>query len=677
MNFESLCLIFAVLLFCVFLSLAVHRRRDLAAAMRVFALGIVLTNLVMMLPLLPRMDSVPQDPSKSIFLGDALRANPVRSFFFALQMGSLDADYSKLLSAVRESATTGYGLFFTVLCVLSPLVFGGFIVTLFEGATARIKYHAFRRFSDVFYFSELNENSVMLAESIAMRDKKILIVFCNCRSAEESAHESRAREAGFVLLPESECSLTRRSAHRQYYFEIAENQDENLSRTKKLIARYTAKKKQNVDLLKVFLFSEQEEAGFTLSSIDKKGLDVVLINRDRSVAYSLLLENPLYRAIGNGKKEVSVLVVGTGKIGNEIIRACVWCGQLGSEYSLRIQVVDKDAERYRSCLKKECPELFCGDYDISFYQADVETDAFTQILDANCRDVNYIAVCLGDDELSIHTALYLRSLYLGNDPDFRNEPAISVLVSERTKSESLRSFAAIDRERLVKKGLSDSSEYAQNYNLFPFGSWYSIYSRGFIVDSAVERLALNTHAAYEEMFGNGPVPEKDIRVSYTHSETNRRSDRANAVHIGYKLFLLGYRLKQKSSATAGEIAASGKYAEELLGKLRDKPTVERLKKIEHDRWNAFMRGEGWRGATIDEAIKYGAYTSGNHKFIRAKLHPCICSWDELDDVAKKFDPKFKYYDEAFITGIPSVLGLVDDGQINITKVQYILAKDAQ
>ena len=212
---------------------------------------------------------------------------------------------------------------------------------------------------------------------------------------------------------------------------------------------------------------------------------------------------------------------------------------------------------------------------------------------------------------------------------------------------------------------------------FPFGSWSSIYSHDFIVNSAVEQLALNTHAAYEKMFANGPVPEKDIRVSYTHSENNRRSDRANAIHIGYKLFLLGYELKRTSSATAEEIAASRMLAEELLNKLGDAQTVEELKKIEHERWNAFMRSEGWRRATIDEAVKYSAYTSGNHKFIRAKLHPCICSWAELDDVAKRFDPNFKYYDEAFIIEMPSVLGLVEDSRINITKAQYILTKNAQ
>ena len=578
MNFESICLIVALVLFIASLALALYRRRDLAAAMRVFALGIVLTNLVMLLPLLPRIDGLPQGPSNPVSSGDVLRANPVRSFFYALQMGSLDADYSKLLSAVRESATAGYRLFFTVLCVLSPLIFGGFIVTLFEGATARIKYYAFRRVSDVFYFSELNEKSVMLAESVSAHDRKNLVVFCNCGSAGGSPLESRAREDGFVLLAESECALTGRSAHRRYYFEIAENQDENLSRTEKLISCYAAAKDQDICLLKIFLFSEQEEAGFTLSSIDKKGLDVVLVNRDRSVSYSLLLENPLYRALKDGKKGLSVLVVGAGKIGNEIIRACVWCGQLGPEYSLRIQVVDKDAERYRSCLRKECPELFGDGYDISFYQADVETDVFAQILDANCRDVNYIAVCLGDDELSIHTALYLRAWYLGNDPEFRNEPIISVLVGERTKSESLRSFTAIDRERLVRKDIAVSSEHAQNYDLFPFGSWSSIYSHDFIVNSAVEQLALNTHAAYEKMFANGPVPEKDIRVlaitaQYTWSTQElaeiSEKQRLTQLEISEKERITQLEILEKQNASQVEILEKQRLTQlEILEKQR-------------------------------------------------------------------------------------------------------------
>ena len=104
--------------------------------------------------------------------------------------------------------------------------------------------------------------------------------------------------------------------------------------------------------------------------------------------------------------------------------------------------------------------------------------------------------------------------------------------------------------------------------------------------------------------------------------------------------------------------------------------AQRLKELEHGRWNAFMRSEGWQGATVAEAEKYGAFTDGNHKFIRAKLHPCICSWDELDGVSERFDPSFKHYDEVFITEITSVLGLVDEGRINIARAQYVLTKGA-
>ena len=383
-----------------------------------------------------------------------------------------------------------------------------------------------------------------------------------------------------------------------------------------------------------------------LSSIDKKGLNVVLINRNRAVAYNLLFKEPLFLALSSKEKQLSILVVGSGSIGHELIKACAWCGQLGFEYKLQINIVDKNISWYKKFLQKECPELFNGQYDLKFYEADVQTEDFEQILIKHCKKINYIITTLGNDGLNIKTALYLRSFYLRTSADFSYEPIIAVQITDKTKNAYAKEFTAIDRERINHRGWKINSLSAQNYNLVPFGSNDSIYSYNFIIDSETEKLAINSHAVYELMFTSNKATESDIRKNYGLNELNRRSNQANAIHIIYKLFIFGYEIKKIENATEKEIEESKKLSTELKEKFMNKTIIEKLSRLEHERWNAFMRTEGWHGATVKNVEKYIYQTEGSHKFSRAKLHACICPWKELDDVVEKYDKHIKEYDRS-------------------------------
>ena len=154
---------------------------------------------------------------------------------------------------------------------------------------------------------------------------------------------------------------------------------------------------------------------------------------------------------------------------------------------------------------------------------------------------------------------------------------------------------------------------------------------------------------------------------------NRRSSRAGGLHLLYKLSMLGYELKEASSATVEELATSKELLAELKAKLDDESVMDSLMQMEHARWNAYMRSEGYRGVSIQQAQVYKE-TTGSHRHLRAKLHACLCSWDELDAVCRMFDPKLKVYDGVFIRNAPAVLGIVDDTSINISRVHNILVR---
>lgn len=657
-----LLLIFTLVFFFVYVFVF---RRNLKQPVRILALVVLISNMIMLAPILPPHESI-DETAKEV----TVKANPVEVFFYSLQLTSLDAQYGDLILRASDKGLA-YKSLFIILCILSPLIFGGTILSFSSVITNKIKYFVFSLFSDVYYFSELNEASLKLAQSIIQNNPKALIVFCNYNGKEKSNTASIAMEKSFVLLNNSELKFARHPFfHKKFFFEISDKQDVNVDSSKKLLALFNTAKAKNKMLHKIFLFSDSESSFCTFDSNDLSKTPLILINRRRIVANNLLFSIPLYKAISNNEKCISVLVVGAGSTGNEIIKSCVWCGQLGDDYQLKVTVIDKNASLYKSQLLKECPEFFNGEYKLDFFDADVTTKDFENILNTNCRNVNYIVVVLGNDELNIQTSIFLRGHYLRSNLDKKNEPLIIPIVFNGLKHSQAKSLA----EKDIKNTNTVTNIITQTYNIIPFGSTDSIYSYNQIVNSEIEKLAINVHAAYDKLFSETKSTEAKIIANYNLNETNRNSNRANAIHILYKLFLLGYGMKPYSQATSEERKKSLMLIQKLVLQLNTSSIIEKLSKLEHDRWNAFERSEGWQGVSCEDTEKYLPYTNGKHKNNCAKLHPCICTWEELDAVSAKFDPKLKIYDELLIKEIPAILGLDESPQINISNVKYVLVE---
>lgn len=627
---------------------AVKKRRKVEDCLRILGTGAVLTIIVLFIPL-----------NKGLSI----------AFLTALQVGFLNVDYSGLFNEAREISPQ-YFFFLCTMCIAAPVLIGGIILTFFERAFHLLLYSCLKRFRSIYYFSELNNESFTLALSLKKRGKqhkeKFMVVFCNGGNNAAVDLISKAWEEGFVMVPYCEYNCAAKSKRKRYYLQISKDMDLNLSSTKKLINSLN-KNKMNNKNVRVYLFSDQTEAEIILNSTDKQGLEVMIINEETTIAYDLMFHKPLYEALEKShSKKLSVLIVGQGGIGKEILKAVLWCGQMGDGYSLSVKAVDKNAEYLRSVFLKDCPEMTSNNYDIDFITADVNTEGFERVLDESCGNCNYIVVCLGDDELNIKTSLFLRGYYIRKSADFNNEPIIAAVVMCDIKSECVKEMTAVNKERINKKGWQRSPDKSQNYNIHAFGAYSDIYSYEFILNSEIEKLSLNAHAVYELVFSGGKADQEEIRTSYFLNEINKRSSRANAIHIKYKLYSLGFLMYSKENAPEGKTACG----ETLIERLADEESVYNLSKLDHLRWNAFQRSEGYRGAAIEQAMKYKAFTNNSHKHQRSKLHACICDWEELDKVAEIFDPNFKKYDENFIRLIPQIIGVVHDERINLSGVQY-------
>ncbi len=606
---------------------------------------------------------------------------------YSTKMSALNVKYQALIPAAFHLWNPCGGIYFILLTILTPIAFGGLIASFFEGLFSFIWFYSTKHFCDIFYFSDLNDKSLLLAKDIRRHQKHSLIVFCNKDKKQETSLLQDAKYNRFILLSRSELSFAENSKHKRYFFEMSKDEAKNVSTASSLVDIYKTllgekpEGDQNAQIKKkwdekqskilqnnvIFIFSVNETVYSFIDNYDKKKgnarpVNIIILNRFRAAFCNVLLNRPLYKCLKNGRKDFFITVIGAGKCGAEIIKACIWCTQLGSEYSTKIKVIDKNATLLESQFKKNCPELISDYYDISFYDCDVTTDNFYKLLEKECADTNYITVSTGFDDDNLKIAMDVRRFYLQSSKNYENEPMINIFFEGDAY-------------------LSAMKEVFEEYHIETYGSDKEFYSYSLVVNSDVEKLAINSNCIY---YGEKSHLEK-LYEYYTAKEIDRDSNRANAIHLVYKLFLLGYGIIKKSEATPEQIAKSAEYLRQL--KVITEENIEpseyttsnkqkaNLARIEHERWNAYYRSEGWTGIPFDRLEIFKGNNNKRKDYV-LKQHACICSNEDLDVVNKIFGKDFRESDYDYITNLSKTLGLEKElePKINISYVEYVLVK---
>lgn len=486
-----------------------------------------------------------------------------------------------------------------------------------------------RRSKPMFVFSEMNEAALQLTKSLA--GMRCSIVFANC--APGTLGNEDDSKPGFVFKEESISELKVRCSKRKdvYFFCISENEDDSLSYALQLIEKFSALEEEVQEHVHIFQFSKHEDFSVFIDSADKGMLDVQCVNEYEMLIYNLLNKYPLYRYADG---HIHVLLHGLSAVNVVALRAIAWCAQLGG-YTARISVVGVGIEQQINDLKVSVPGLFTERYDVRFYNCGSENEIVDTIR-VHCADANYIIVSEDSDNDTMNRGILLRRLFYKLDPTFQNCPPIFCYVKEASKYNIVSRLATAEANPKRK----------MSYDLIPFGKLSEIYTYENLVDSDIEKLAKNVHLAYEEIFSDGPIDVKGALKRFNVFEVNKRSNRAAALHIRYKLNLLGLDYTD----TAGESVDMGDYYTDEF--------METLARAEHDRWMAFLETEGWTPSTHDEVYAYrgSEISKGRHNCPLLKMHPYICGYDDLKDLSLDLEGKdTTIYDKALILKIPDIL----------------------
>lgn len=517
------------------------------------------------------------------------------SIHTVMRLFVLDGDFEiiiKFQKSLPELTGAVYSGLAAVLYVLGPALTFGFILSFFKNITAyRDLYMHFM--SDLYVFSELNEKSLALASSIKQHDKKSIIVFTDVfEQDEETSFELRekARELKAICFKKDIVDINwdmSRKSRKVYLFTIGDDEAENIQQSVKLVTRYAALRN-----FRLFIFSSSAESEMLFSAIPGDGIRVRRINPIRT-----LIDHGLYEKgdaifknavdIGESEKLISVVLLGLGQHGTEMLKSLAWFCQMDG-YRVEINAFDKDPlalERFTA----KCPELIDPSkngtnvpgearYKITIHSGvDFGTMRFQQEFQ-KIPYVSYIFVALGDDSVNIETAMTMRMLSERKGI----HPHIQAIVYAPHK----------------KNALEKVTDYRGHpYNIDFFGDLQTSYSRETIVENQLYQVALERHLKWGD--------ERDFWAY----EFNFHSSIAAAIHL-------------KMRKICG-MPGSGKKESELTIEERD-----RLEVLEHRRWNAYMRSEGFI---------YSGSTDKASRNDLAKMHNDLIPFEGLDEEEKRKD----------------------------------------
>lgn len=493
-------------------------------------------------------------------------------------------------SAIREFALANslwipkeYSLLAVMCYISAPLLTLSVVLSFFE----KVRYFWDILCSlgkEVFIFTEVNEASLTLAESLQRTHSHSSLIFANCIEDLEDSLGVRLFHLGAIR--------TRNDASNLYlgffpkrkpitFLALNESNDSANQHSLEIIKKYS-----NFKNAKLYIFSESSESEMLFQESAGCNLRIRRIDPIRSFVYENLYQNgvDLFRnavPLESGKRAISAVIIGLDRFGTEMLKALSWAGQMNG-YSLQITAFDKDISA-EDKLCALCPELMdakhnnveiVGEacYSIKIHSGISINSCEFEIELSSLPAITYVFISSEDESQNIHTAVKIREIC-----ERRNmHPIIQTRVTSSDKKEALANITNY-------RGIA--------YNIQFVGDTKSRYSDDVLLNSPLEQEALERHLKWGD------------EQSFWAYEFNYRSSLASAIH---------QKLRFECDMPGATKTSSERTNNERLD----------LSMLEHKRWNAYMRSEGYRfSGSIDPRSRNDL----------AKLHNCLVPYSMLPE----------------------------------------------
>ena len=649
MTFEFFFFLSAVLLgFSVFLSFIRkfgYKSHRLLTPYRILFGGTFLSAFFMFLP---------------ICLEQFARLTPFSRHFGAIlisvhntiRLFAIDNDFAVILEGLASEAewlSVAYAVLGAILYILAPMLTFSFILSFFKNMASYRRYF-FSFGKTVHIFPALNDHSMALAESIVAECERRegfkrlfrdVIVFTDVIDQEgEEYYElmEKTRLLGAIVFRKDleSIKLRRRLFYRTSilnFYLIEEDEAEKIRYANSIMENYDYKE------VTLYIFSSSVQCRLLFDSKPNTALHIVRVNDIRALIYhnlDLYGIRLFHKARCYNNNTISAVIVGLGRYGTELLKTLTWYCQV-TGFSLKINAYEqkKTAEEDFSA---ECPELMAlnrntiegeAHYDINIHSGvDVTAAGFLKSLE-QIEDATYVFISLGTDDKNIEVAEKIRTLYSRINNTFM--PDIETVVYDthikNTMGYTWNPHGVLNIPK-DKEADGIHNYRGQAYRIHMIGDLASFYSTDTVIASPLVAKGLDIHLRYTlstayhkaiEAKGGAPLTAEE------KAEIRKNVDPAEVAKFWQKDYC--YR-----SSVAKALFENLRHRLDDAGYLKllgnntpwDERTYDELLSVgtmEHVRWNAYMRTEGYQKGPRDDL---------------AKLHPNLVSVKELkpEDLCK-------------------------------------------
>lgn len=607
----------------------------------------------------------------------------INSIIHTLQTFSLDADYSEYIQNGKEmmrfisngssGLVTAFGMYASVLNVMAPIAGGAIIFEILAGIFPRISLRLsyISVWKTKYFFSELNDSSLALARSICANGarffKRPVIIFTDTYtdSEDEKASERllEAKSIGAICLHDDLTHLRKNKYGSKIYFLIDKKESDNLQTLTDLVSDTSVKYLKHSEIYifvqnDIYTHAEAQIRDKITQFLAEDEIPLILpVKSYRNLISNLLLDVPLYETLIHKKQkpdeygrsktiDLNITILGTGSIGTEMFMSAYWCGQIldcrlcinivsnesmdsfmGRIDYINPDVIQSSKNGHQILLKNKKGEYSDPYFYINYYNSDITSYDLSGLLEQKTEqghsllDTDYFVVSLGSDEVNLSVADKLRQ-YIGNYHLSSDNEQKTVIAYVVYNSELCNTLNKCKRYDYSISGGADVYMHA-------FGSLEDVYSINNIFMLGPKIDADNADRSYN--FDSGKEDRKNAYKKRRKDEYSYWSSIARSVHIKYKVFSSG--LLDKS---VFDFADDSEYADYVMkskqkyallvseGRIKS-PLIHRLAWLEHRRWNAFLRANGYRATQ-----KYTEYSkkTNTYKYMGLKLHPCLVECDE-------------------------------------------------
>ena len=567
----------------------------------------------------------------------------------SIRMFVIDTGTSDILDVLQQDALGSiyipYKIVVCILYLLGPVFTLSVVLRYFSNFFERLRIFFSSR-KNLYIFSDLTEKSLEVATNLVEKDekKKSAILFCNSNAKDDEnvELEEKARVIGAILVPQEASRLHLKNKKRYLtYFQISDDEEKNLDCTLAMIDRMTEKN------LKKYGATEQNITIYCFASGDEK--EILLDAKDKRNLRVILID------------EIRDSVY------EQLYRYPLYANQNSTEENGKLSVLIVGGGKIGTEFLKAT--VWMGQMkglDLEIYMIDLKGN--------------------------LRAALALRGYFYRRYK--KVQPVISVYVESRKKREAIRNLNETTRTK---------EKYY--YDIVPFGNGGIYQSQQGSEALLIEYLGLGIHAHYCRLKKEDTrETRREVIKGYYSRQYNRRSSIAGGMHISSKLWEMGLGIIR-----VPENECEKKLFQKFVHPVNYEERTENIRKtcysLEHDRWMAYVRAEGWSLATeggkniddIRECYEQYCQVFKNQSY-PDKLHPAliplesddpqVATLQQVDDmivqVNKKlgleYEPRYVESDEEVVDHIGEIVsgewcgeeGIVLNGRV-VRANEWIIA----